>query len=433
MVRRRGRVGRGRRLNGLAVRPSWAPAPPAGLVEVARHALSTPGKPADRDGALPRPPAGSSGARPPTPRPTHRGGGRVPGARPGSARLAGRGRRRGGATGAGEDGRARSSSPRWSGAPSRRCRARGWPRSPAGSPRTTCSPSWTTAPAGAPSRLVAPTRRTPRSPAPRPGRCSADEHPATRPDVHLLPRRGRRPAPACATGSTDHRLQATRCSTPRGVARRRLQPAAGNGARLAVAEAACQPAAALPRPAPSDCTRRIKESDPWRDRAPAAPPLPDELDRAAAPHAAALPARSAPDVLATARAQRWDPAEVLRVLLDEEVVGRDAATRAPRRKSRRVPDRQDLRLLAGGRRVVHPDATQHALATLEWVGRHENLAVAGPSGTGKSHFVEALAHAAIETTCGSPGSPWKPSPPPSAGPRPTPPSPAPSPGSAAPT
>ena len=43
-----------------------------------------------------------------------------------------------------------------------------------------------------------------------------------------------------------------------------------------------------------------------------------------------------------------------------------------------------------------PEATQNALSTLEWIGRHENLAVAGPSGTGKSHFVEALAHAAIE-------------------------------------
>jgi DNA replication protein DnaC len=41
-------------------------------------------------------------------------------------------------------------------------------------------------------------------------------------------------------------------------------------------------------------------------------------------------------------------------------------------------------------------ATQDALATLEWIARAENLAVAGPSGTGKSHFVEALAHAAIE-------------------------------------
>ena len=35
-------------------------------------------------------------------------------------------------------------------------------------------------------------------------------------------------------------------------------------------------------------------------------------------------------------------------------------------------------------------------ATLEWVGRAENLAVAGPSGTGKTHFVEALAHNAID-------------------------------------
>ena len=33
---------------------------------------------------------------------------------------------------------------------------------------------------------------------------------------------------------------------------------------------------------------------------------------------------------------------------------------------------------------------------MEWIGRAENLAVAGPSGTGKSHFVEALAHTAIE-------------------------------------
>jgi DNA replication protein DnaC len=43
-----------------------------------------------------------------------------------------------------------------------------------------------------------------------------------------------------------------------------------------------------------------------------------------------------------------------------------------------------------------PPPTQQALSTLEWIGRAENLAVAGPSGTGKSHFVEALAHTAIE-------------------------------------
>jgi DNA replication protein DnaC len=41
-------------------------------------------------------------------------------------------------------------------------------------------------------------------------------------------------------------------------------------------------------------------------------------------------------------------------------------------------------------------ATQSALRTLEWVGRAENLSISGPSGTGKSHFVEALANAVID-------------------------------------
>jgi DNA replication protein DnaC len=61
----------------------------------------------------------------------------------------------------------------------------------------------------------------------------------------------------------------------------------------------------------------------------------------------------------------------------------------------RVPHRQDLRHLAGDR-LVDPAATQQALRTLEWIRRAENLAVVGPSGTGKSHLLEALGHAAID-------------------------------------
>lgn len=41
-------------------------------------------------------------------------------------------------------------------------------------------------------------------------------------------------------------------------------------------------------------------------------------------------------------------------------------------------------------------ASQVALRTLEWVGRAENLAICGPSGTGKSHSCEAIAHAVID-------------------------------------
>ncbi|WP_282082053.1 ATP-binding protein, partial [Dietzia maris] len=43
-----------------------------------------------------------------------------------------------------------------------------------------------------------------------------------------------------------------------------------------------------------------------------------------------------------------------------------------------------------------PAPTQSALAGLEWVHRAENLAISGPSGTGKTHFVEALAHNVID-------------------------------------
>jgi hypothetical protein len=45
----------------------------------------------------------------------------------------------------------------------------------------------------------------------------------------------------------------------------------------------------------------------------------------------------APDVLATAKAQRWDPAEVLRVLLVAEAEGRDRATIENKRKKARFP------------------------------------------------------------------------------------------------
>ncbi len=127
----------------------------------------------------------------------------------------------------------------------------------------------------------------------------------------------------------------------------------------------------------------------------APPPLPDELEgllrRMRLPYAR----KAAPDVLATAKAQRWDPAEVLRVLLVEEVTGRDAATRRSRRKQAGFPTGKTLDAWRPTDSSI-PAAVQDALTTLEWIGRHENLVVCGPSGTGKSHFIEALAHHAID-------------------------------------
>jgi DNA replication protein DnaC len=129
---------------------------------------------------------------------------------------------------------------------------------------------------------------------------------------------------------------------------------------------------------------------------PTPPALPAELT--AILHRLRLPyiRRSTPEVLATARAQRWDPAEVLRVLLAEEAAGRDAATTAMRRRAAGFPSGKTLGSWREAESAI-PLPTQRALVTLEWLGRAENLALCGPSGTGKTHYLEGLAAAAIES------------------------------------
>jgi len=130
-------------------------------------------------------------------------------------------------------------------------------------------------------------------------------------------------------------------------------------------------------------------------RPPAAPALPEELLLALRRMRLPYVRAAAPEVLATAKAQRWDPAEVLRVLLAEEIKGRDAATQRMRRKAAAFPTGKTFESWREQDSSIEP-ATQSALRTLEWIGRAENLSVSGPSGTGKSHFVEALAHAVID-------------------------------------
>lgn len=105
--------------------------------------------------------------------------------------------------------------------------------------------------------------------------------------------------------------------------------------------------------------------------------------------------RTAPDLLTTAKAQRWEPAEAMRALLTEELAGRQASSINSRRKAAGFPTGKTF---AAWDETVSsiPAPTQRALRTLEWIDRHENVVVCGPSGTGKSHFLEALGHAAID-------------------------------------
>ncbi|HET7517887.1 MAG TPA: ATP-binding protein, partial [Actinomycetes bacterium] len=78
--------------------------------------------------------------------------------------------------------------------------------------------------------------------------------------------------------------------------------------------------------------------------------------------------KAALDVIPTARAQRWDPAEVLRVLLAEEIAGRDQATVRLRRRRAGFPAGKTFHGWDEHRCSI-PPATQQALRTLEWVDR----------------------------------------------------------------
>ena len=130
-------------------------------------------------------------------------------------------------------------------------------------------------------------------------------------------------------------------------------------------------------------------------KTPPPPPLPDELDRLLRRLRMPYVRRAAPEVIAPATSHRWEPAEVLRVLLAEEAAGRDQATISMRRRASGLPAGKTFDAWESAASVI-PSQTQNALRTLEWVNRAEVLVVCGPSGSGKSHFIEALGHLAID-------------------------------------
>jgi DNA replication protein DnaC len=128
---------------------------------------------------------------------------------------------------------------------------------------------------------------------------------------------------------------------------------------------------------------------------PVAPPLPGDLEallrRLRLPHIRA----HAPEVIATARAQRWEPVEVLKALFAAEAAGRERSALATRRAAAGFPTGKTFHAWSAEASSI-PAPTQQALRTLEWVSRRENLVVCGPSGTGKTFLLEALGQHAVE-------------------------------------
>jgi DNA replication protein DnaC len=103
----------------------------------------------------------------------------------------------------------------------------------------------------------------------------------------------------------------------------------------------------------------------------------------------------APELLVTAKTQRWTPEELLRTLVEAEITARDASNARTRMKAAAFPvlktlDEFDLTVSSV------PKATFDYLSSLEWIGARENLCLVGPAGTGKSHLLVALGVAAVQ-------------------------------------
>lgn len=105
--------------------------------------------------------------------------------------------------------------------------------------------------------------------------------------------------------------------------------------------------------------------------------------------------RLAPELLVTAKTQRWSPEEFLRTLVEAEIAARDESNTHTRRRQAMFPVTKTLDEFDLAASTV-PRATFDYLSNLEWVRAAENVCLVGPPGTGKSHLLIALGHAAIQ-------------------------------------
>jgi DNA replication protein DnaC len=105
--------------------------------------------------------------------------------------------------------------------------------------------------------------------------------------------------------------------------------------------------------------------------------------------------RLAPELLVTAKTQRWTPEEFLRTLIEAEIAAREESNARTRLRTAAFPVRKQLDQFDVAASSI-PQATFDYLASLEWIRGAENVCLIGPAGTGKSHILVALGVAAVE-------------------------------------
>ncbi|HRY10685.1 MAG TPA: IS21-like element helper ATPase IstB [Candidatus Nanopelagicales bacterium] len=127
----------------------------------------------------------------------------------------------------------------------------------------------------------------------------------------------------------------------------------------------------------------------------APPPLPPDLNEGLKRLKMAAMRRLAPELLVTAKTQRWKPEEFLRTLIEAEIASRDESNIRTRMRQASFPVTKTLAEFDVAASSI-PPATFDYLSSLEWIRATENVCMIGPAGTGKSHTLIALGIAAVE-------------------------------------
>ena len=125
------------------------------------------------------------------------------------------------------------------------------------------------------------------------------------------------------------------------------------------------------------------------------PPLAADLNDGLKRLKMATMRRLAPELLITAKTQRWNPEEFLRTLVEAEITARDESNARTRMRTAAFPVTKHLEDFDVAASSI-PKATFDYLTNLEWVRAAENVCLIGPAGTGKSHVLVALGVAAVE-------------------------------------